>query len=124
MKKLIGRASLTVYIAVIIVICFSLIIPGRTVQVTLGTLANKQTDLTGCRVIIVNCITGKRVGRFVYFDTTDDSRRCVVFALAATEVEPTVTTFRGYVVGVFDERIPGCDHDPPFLYVMDCRPVP
>jgi hypothetical protein len=95
----------------------------KPLTATVGTLADKRNDFTGRRVVITNGGTGKRVGRFIFFDTADATRHCVVFALATTEVEPGVTTFRGYCVGIFDERVPECPHDPPFLYVMDVRPV-
>lgn len=123
MRKLLGRISVTVYVCIVVLVFVWAVWPTRCATVTLGTIANKQVDLTGCRLIIINCIEGKRAGRYLFFDTIDPARNCVVFALAEGEVEPTVTTFRGYVVGVMDERIPGCDHDTPFLYVVDVRPI-
>ena len=123
MKKLLGRISFTVYVAVVIIVSVYLVCPSKPLRITLGTLANPQVDLSGQRAIIANCITGKRVGRYIVFDPPDDLRRCVIFSLADVEVKPTVTTFEALIVGVMDERIPGCDHDPPFVYVIQARPV-
>lgn len=92
-------------------------------HITFGMLADTQNDYSGRRVVIRNAGNGKRSGRFMFFDTVDRTRHNVVFSFGAAEVEPGCTTFRGYVFGVFEERIPGCDHDPPFLYVMDVKPV-
>lgn len=93
------------------------------VTATMGTLADKGNDFSGRRVIVTNVGTGKRVGRYIFYDTADATRHCVVFALADAKVEPAVTTLRGYCVGVFDERIPGCPHSPPFLYIASVRPI-
>lgn len=123
MRKLLGRFSVTIYVCIVVCVLVWASWPSRCAKVTLGTIANKQVDLTGCRLVIVNCIQGKRVGRSIIFEPPDDSRHCVILSLADAEVEPTITTFRGYCIGVFDERVPECPHDPPFLYVVDVRPI-
>lgn len=92
------------------------------VHVTVGTLSERNRDFTGKRIVIHNGGTGKQVGRYVFYDTIDPTRHCVVLALAG-EVKPDVTTFRGYVVGVMEEGIAGCSHNPPFLLVIDVKPM-
>ena len=92
-------------------------------HITFGMLADTQNDYSGRRVVIRNAGSGKRIGRFLIFDTVDRTRHNVVFALSAAEVEAGCTTFSGYVFGNFDERILDCPHDPPFLLVLDVKPV-
>ena len=92
-------------------------------HVTLGMIANSANDYSARRVVIRNAGDWKRKGRFLIFDANATDRHDVVFALSAAEVEAGCTTFSGYVFGNFDERILDCPHDPPFLLVLDVKPV-
>lgn len=121
-EKILSRVLGIVAGGLLVFIIFLYARDTRPVEVTVGTLADRRSDFVGRRVVIHNAGLGKRVGQFVFFDTIDGTRHCVVLALSG-EVEPGCTTFRGYVLGVTDEKIMGCPHDPPFLYVMDVKPV-
>lgn len=106
-----------------VVMIFLYVRETKPVTASIGTLADRNNDFIGRRIVITNCGTGKRVGRYLFFDTIDPGRHCVVLSLADSKVEPTVTTFRGYVVGIFDEAVPTCHHEPPFLFVIDVKPA-
>lgn len=116
-NRIIGFVAGLLCVVIIVVYCRD----TSPKNITLGMLATATNDYSGRRVVIRNAGCGKRDGMFLFFEGASD-RHAVVFALSA-EVEASRTTFRGYVIGIMDERVNGCPHDPPFLLVIDVKPM-
>lgn len=118
LARVLGIITGFVAVVIIIVYCWD----SSPKHVTLGMLAYTANDYRGRRVVIRNAGNGKRDGRFLIFDCKSTDRYDVVF-IVSPEVKPGVSTFEGYVFGIFEDRIPGCPHDPPFLLVLDVKPI-
>lgn len=93
-----------------------------TVKTTLGTVAEKQADFEGCRLILSNAILGEQKGRFIRFKSTVDNRYDVVLVLKNVEVTDA-TTFRCYDMGLMTEAVFGCPFRPPFILLIDGEPI-
>lgn len=122
-EQLLNHLYTLLVVSVVVFLVALYIRPLAPRTITLGALSEQTSDLRGQRVVVTNAVNWSRRGRYLTFETDNPLRRRVVFILSVTEVDPGCTTFRGYCYGVFEEPILGCPHDPPFLLVMDVKPV-
>lgn len=103
-------------------IVYSSLLPTR---VTLGHLAQNPRSFDGRKVILSNTGAGLAAGRYRWFPSLIGDRLPVVLIL----IDPFascegVNRYSGYCLGVCDDPIPGLPVKPPFVVILQARPVP
>ncbi len=98
------------------------VMPAGRQSVTLGQLATKEPPAPLGRVYVSNCVGGIRDGRFMIYKAPVEFRYTVVFAFPNANETPE-TVFTGYCSGPVDHVVEGIPSDPPYVLVIDCRPV-
>lgn len=123
MKRFVFRAGYMACIGITVFLLFLYIsIQPVTVKTTLGTVAEKQADFEGCRLILANAIHGERSGPFIRFKSAVDHRYDVVLTLRE-DAPDDCTVFRCYCVGIMNDRIAGCPFEPPFVLLIHGEPT-
>lgn len=97
--------------------------PAAPVRTTMGSVAEKNANFSYRRVIVTNAILGERVGKYIRFKSTIESRYDVVISLSDPETVPAdCTVFRGYCYGLRDEAPDDCPFDAPFILIEFGQP--
>lgn len=123
MKLLLVKIGIVLFFSINIVFFYWVNIPPEPVRTTLGSVAEKTADFGYRRIVVTNAIQGERVGKYIRFKSTIDSRHDVVIALRNPEsVSADCTVFAGYCYGLQEDGPDDCPFDAPFIMIGFAQP--